>query len=138
MFDTAHDYLANLVVLSPKLARKRFRQHIFESWGWKCAYCDCDLNENTATIDHIRPRHKGGKSTRANMAASCVKCNFQKASRPVFDYYNETHPHYSEQRASKIKMWVEQQPAHLHLTSLSTEHAVPYLDHDSYLCWTAS
>ena len=55
MFHTESDLLANLIVLSPKLARKRFRESIFEDWGWKCAYCDRQLNSGTATIDHIVP-----------------------------------------------------------------------------------
>ena len=69
MFHTENELLQNLVVTSPKSARKKFRESIFESWGWKCMYCDTELTEDTATIDHIKPTFKGGHSTRSNMGA---------------------------------------------------------------------
>ena len=40
MFHTENDLLQNLVVTSPKSARKKFRESIFESWEWRCMYCD--------------------------------------------------------------------------------------------------
>ena len=55
MFTCEQDLLKNLIVLSPKNARREFRQRIFEEWNWKCAYCDKHLTTNTATIDHIVP-----------------------------------------------------------------------------------
>ena len=136
MFHSERELLANLIVLSPKAARKRFRQSIFEAWEWKCAYCDCQLTEHSATIDHIKSKHKGGHSTRNNMAAACVKCNSNKASALVFDYYNETHPHYSKQRASKIKAWLEQPSCSVPLATLS-EQARPTLVNDVGICWAA-
>ena len=108
MYHCEQDLLANLIALSPKNARKEFRQHIFESWEWKCMYCDEELTEHTATIDHIKPKVKGGHSTRSNMGACCSKCNSKKGSQLVFDYFNESHPCYSEAKASKIKEWTDQ------------------------------
>ena len=58
MFHTENELLQNLIVTSPKSARKKFRESIFESWGWKCVYCDTELTEQTATIDHIKPKFK--------------------------------------------------------------------------------
>jgi len=89
-----------------------------ESWGWKCMYCDTELTEQTATIDHIKPKFKGGHSTRSNMGACCSKCNSKKGSQLVFDYFNESHPCYSEAKASKIKEWTDQ---HFVLLSLIPE-----------------
>lgn len=108
MFHTENELLQNLIVTSPKSARKKFRESIFESWGWKCMYCDTELTEQTATIDHIKPKFKGGHSTRSNMGACCSKCNSRKGSQLVFDYFNENHPCYSEAKASKIKEWIDQ------------------------------
>ena len=71
-------------------------------------YCDEELTEHTATIDHIKPKVKGGHSTRSNMGACCSKCNSHKGSQLVFDYFNETNPCYSEAKASKIKEWIDQ------------------------------
>ena len=78
MFHTENDLLQNLVVTSPKSARKKFRESIFESWEWRCMYCDEALTEITATIDHIKPKVKGGHSTRNNMGLCCSKCNSSK------------------------------------------------------------
>ena len=60
MINCEQDLLVNLIELSPRNARRKFRQSIFESWEWKCAYCDKDLDEKSATIDHILPKFKGG------------------------------------------------------------------------------
>ena len=118
MFHTENELLQNLIVTSPKSARKKFRESIFESWGWKCMYCDEELTVHTATIDHIKPKVKGGHSTRSNMGACCSKCNSGKGSQLVFDYFNEAHPFYSEAKASKIKEWTDQ---HFVLLSLTPE-----------------
>ena len=64
------DLLANLIELSPKNARHKFRQCIFEAWDWKCAYCDKELNKDTATIDHILPKFKGGHNVKSNMIST--------------------------------------------------------------------
>jgi 5-methylcytosine-specific restriction endonuclease McrA len=130
------DLLAELIALTPKIARKRFRSAIFEAWGWQCAYCDRQLTANTATIDHIVPKHKGGHNTRNNLACCCNSCNKSKASSLPFDWLKEGHPLYSEERVSRIKAWLEQKPCSIKLTS--TEKATPYLCHDSYIGWIAA
>jgi len=113
MFLSENDLLANLIVLSPKVARKRFRNSIFEAWNWKCAYCDCCLTGDTATIDHIVPKRKGGHSTRNNLCCSCTRCNRSKATKDVFEYMNETHPNYSKERVSRINTWMKQETCSL-------------------------
>ena len=135
MFHRPDDLLANLIVLSPKIARKKFRESIFEEWGWQCAYCSKQLNENDATIDHIIPKHKGGHSTRNNLACCCSACNRGKASNHWLEWY-QLQKHYSEQRVSKIREWLEQKPCSLKITS--TEQAVPYLCHDATIGWIAT
>jgi len=110
MFHSENDLLANLIVLSPKNARKKFRESIFEAWEWKCAYCEKQLCDRTATIDHIIPKHKGGHNVRNNLACACNSCNRSKASELPFNWFKEGHPLYSEERESKIKKWLEQKP----------------------------
>jgi CRISPR/Cas system Type II protein with McrA/HNH and RuvC-like nuclease domain len=136
MFHCENDLLANLIVLTPKTARKRFRESIFESWNWCCAYCDKQLDERTATIDHIVPKHKGGHSTRSNLAAACSACNRFKASQLPFEYLNPSHQHYSEQRVGKLKEWMEQKPCSVRLTPAA--QAIPYICNDATLGWIAT
>ena len=109
MFHCENDLLANLIVLSPKVARKRFREYIFKDWDWQCAYCDKQLDECTATIDHIVPKHKGGHNTRSNLAASCTSCNQKKGSSPWKNWYEQT-PYYSEEKANQISSWLASAP----------------------------
>jgi hypothetical protein len=136
MFHCEHDLLANLIVLTPKLARRKFRQHIFEEWGWKCAYCDKQLTEDTATIDHILPKHKGGQNVKNNMACCCVTCNRDKASALLSVFYTPENPKYCEERLVKLKQWMEQRPCSIKLSSV--EPAVPYLTNEYYIGWVAT
>jgi CRISPR/Cas system Type II protein with McrA/HNH and RuvC-like nuclease domain len=133
MFHCESDLLANLVVLSPKVARKQFRESIFQDWNWQCAYCDRQLNEGTATIDHIVPKHKGGHNTRNNLACACSNCNKAKGSQSVFDYMNVEHRNYSEQRVAKIQNWMEQKPCSMKITSSEKEDA--YSNNGSRISW---
>jgi hypothetical protein len=136
MFNCEDDLLVNLVVLTPKLARRKFRQHIFEAWGWRCAYCDKQLSEHTATIDHIIPKHKGGQNVRWNMAAACSNCNRSKASTLVNVWFTPDLPIYCEKRLDKLIKWMEQKPCSIKLPS--TEQAVPYISNDFYIGWVAT
>jgi hypothetical protein len=136
MFHCEQDLLANLIVLTPKLARKQFRQHIFEAWGWKCAYCAQQLTPDTATIDHILPKHKGGQNIRSNMACSCNRCNREKGSLLLSSFYTESNPDYTGQRFARITKWIEQRPCSLKLSS--TEPAISYLTNDFSLSWAAT
>jgi len=39
MFKTENEPLALLIELTPRLAKKRFRQSIYEAWNYECGYC---------------------------------------------------------------------------------------------------
>jgi 5-methylcytosine-specific restriction endonuclease McrA len=136
MFHSEDDFLANLIVLTPKLARRKFRESIFEAWGWKCAYCDRQLCKDTATIDHIVPKHKGGHSTRSNLACACNPCNKLKSSNLPFVWFNEDNRNYSDLRADKLKQWLEQKPCSIKINS--TDNSIPYLANDATIGWIAT
>ena len=136
MFHCEQDLLVNLIVLSPKDARKKFRNYIFESWNWECAYCGKKLTPDTATIDHILPKHKGGHNVRSNMACCCSSCNRSKGSSLVENWYTETNMHFTKERFDKINMWLEQKPNSIKLPS--ADHAQPYIDNDFFISWIAA
>lgn len=55
----------------------------------KCAYCRCETHMpgthgvpygDTATIDHVIPRSKGGANSRDNIVMACQSCNQRKAN----------------------------------------------------------
>ena len=136
MFHCESDLLANLIVLSPKLARRKFRESIFQDWNWQCAYCDKQLSDRDATIDHVVPKHKGGHNTRNNLVCSCACCNKAKGSQNVFEYLNPEHRFYSEQRVGKIKTWLEQKPCSVRITS--THQPVSYASAEKLYGWAAT
>ena len=54
MINCEQDLLVNLIELSPRNARRKFRQSIFESRKWKCAYCDKDLEIAQAKESYMK------------------------------------------------------------------------------------
>ncbi|TRZ48532.1 MAG: HNH endonuclease [Dehalococcoidia bacterium] len=46
---------------------------------YQCAYCGCEVDSDTATIDHIHPQSKGGKTDWENCTIACKNCNHAKA-----------------------------------------------------------
>ena len=136
MINCEQDLLVNLIELSPQNARRKFRQSIFESWEWKCAYCDKDLDIDSATIDHILPKFKGGHNVKSNMLCSCSKCNRSKGSLLLEEWYNPSNLHYTEERLGKIKHWMEDNSVSIKV--LSTDKATPYITNDFYIGWISS
>ena len=136
MINCEQDLLVNLIELSPRNARRKFRQSIFESWGWKCAYCDKELDTKSATVDHIVPKFKGGHNVKSNMICSCSKCNRSKGSVLLEDWYNSSNAYYSEERLGKIKHWIEDNSAPIKL--VSSDKATPYITNDFYIGWISS
>ena len=136
MINCEQDLLVNLIELSPRNARRKFRQSIFESWEWKCAYCDKELDTKSATIDHIVPKYKGGHNVKSNMICSCSKCNRSKGSVLLEDWYNPSNSCYSEERLVKIKHWIEDNSAPIKL--VSSDKATPYITNDFYIGWISS
>jgi hypothetical protein len=135
MFNCEHDFLVNLIALTPKLARKKFRQHIFESWEWKCAYCDKQLSQDSATIDHILPKHKGGQNVKNNMLCSCSECNRLKGSAVLDVWFCKNNRNFSEERLVKIQQWMQQKPCSIKLPF--TEPSV-LVDNDLSGGWIAA
>ena len=136
MINCEQDLLVNLIELSPQNARRKFRQSIFESWGWKCAYCEKDLNTDSATIDHIIPKFKGGHNVKSNMLCSCSSCNRSKGSVLLEDWYNSSNFNYTEERLGKIKHWIENNS--LSIKVLSPDKATPYITNDFYIGWISN
>ena len=136
MINCEQDLLVNLIELSPQNARRKFRQSIFESWEWKCAYCGEDLDIDSATIDHILPKFKGGHNVKSNMLCSCSKCNRSKGSSLLEEWYKPSNLYYTEERLGKINHWMEDNSVSIKV--LSTDKATPYITNDFYIGWISS
>ena len=69
---------------------------ILKKTACKCGHCGMLLDENSMTVDHIFPVHKGGKNDEFNLIALCDRCNQEKSNWvcQVTDYYNYILPEY--------------------------------------------
>jgi len=103
MFNSEQDPLALLIELTPKLAKKRYRQFIYEAWDCKCGYC----GEEATSLDHIIPRFRSGSSNRNNLIPACRRCNMNKASSKMEDWYIR-QSYYSPENLTRIKSWMSQ------------------------------
>lgn len=57
------------------------RKNIFKRDNLECQYCGCELNNESATVDHVLPRSRGGKHEWNNVVTCCLKCNRKKGNR---------------------------------------------------------
>ena len=71
------DLLFDLTCLSKQTAKRKFRRSIKYGWGGLCAYCRCN---RATTLDHLKPKCKGGSSLRSNLVPACRSCNADKGS----------------------------------------------------------
>jgi len=115
MFSSANDPLALLIELTPKLAKKRFREHIYESWDYKCGYCE----ELATSLDHVIPRFKSGSSNRNNLVPACRRCNTSKASTKMEEWYQQQE-FFTQARMDRIKSWMNQEVVELFVYSVDT------------------
>lgn len=57
------------------------RRAVFRRDMFTCLYCSETLSLNKATIDHLIPTSRGGKSEWKNVATSCLSCNNKKGDK---------------------------------------------------------
>lgn len=88
-------------LLSKKLTRKRFRASIFEAWNSCCAYCGA----YATTIDHVKPKVKGGPTELRNCVPACLDCNSSKAHQPVWAWWM-AQPCWDLTRAHRLYAWL--------------------------------
>jgi 5-methylcytosine-specific restriction endonuclease McrA len=53
------------------------RRAVLDRDGHACVYC----HNRAETIDHIRPRSRGGEHVWTNVVAACARCNHRKGDR---------------------------------------------------------
>jgi hypothetical protein len=65
------------------------RVKVFDRDAYKCRYCDKQLTQATATLDHVMPVSSGGGNTLDNLVTACLVCNSRKYKRPLGDFLAE-------------------------------------------------
>lgn len=67
------------LVKRPQPQRRLTRREILIRDRYTCQYCGKETRE--LTIDHVIPRHLGGKHDWDNVVSACKACNHRKAGR---------------------------------------------------------
>ena len=67
------------------------RKRILSKFGNKCAYCGCELDNETMQVDHIVPRSQGGSNSIDNLYPSCRACNYYKTAHSIDVFRSEMH-----------------------------------------------
>ena len=96
------DLMFDLSCLSKQVAKRRFRKSIKYGWGGLCAYC---RSERATTIDHLKPKSKGGDSLRSNLVPACTKCNHSKGSEAWLVWF-QRQQFYNETAKELIEEWI--------------------------------
>lgn len=60
------------------------REWVTEHWGHACVYCG--NSECSLTMDHVRPRGRGGSSRPTDLVPACKSCNERKGVRSIEDF----------------------------------------------------
>lgn len=97
-----HELMFSLQCLTKGSAKRQFRQTIKYAFGGLCAYC---RERRATTIDHLRPKSKGGSSLRSNLVPACHECNHAKGSEDWLSWY-QRQDFYSRIAEELIDEWI--------------------------------
>ena len=102
------DYLMfTLQAMTSAEAKKKWRAAIKKAWQNRCAYCNQPpIDDKSLTIDHVRPKSKGGANNTKNCIPACRQCNHEKGSLEWREWYR-LQPNYSLFNELRILNWLE-------------------------------
>ncbi len=78
--------------LSSTEQKRRQRLALSGCQNHRCCYCGQEMTQesdfnNTATIEHVVPRGRGGKNEMANKVAACYRCNNARGCLPAYIFF---------------------------------------------------
>ncbi len=103
------------------------RQDIRYSFGGLCAYCRC---KRANTIDHLKPRCKGGSNLRSNLVPACHECNHSKGSEMWLSWY-QRQSFYNTVAQELIEEWIANK-------RMDLDDYDERIDNRTAVCFTAS
>lgn len=65
----------------PKRTMRLAKRNVFLRDRYTCQYCGTEVNDSTATLDHVVPVSLGGKNTWTNLSTACKTCNWNKSNK---------------------------------------------------------
>jgi 5-methylcytosine-specific restriction endonuclease McrA len=69
------------LIKRPRPKARLTRKEIFLRDGHTCQYCGAKGKD--LTIDHVIPRHRGGRHTWENLVSACRACNHRKGGKTL-------------------------------------------------------
>jgi hypothetical protein len=112
LYERISDYLFNMSALTRREARQQWRESIKEAWNNRCAYCGRPpIDDESLTVDHIRPKSRGGEDRTSNCRPACAECNQAKSSSDWLAWF-KMQPFYSIEAELRIRQWLSTGNAH--------------------------
>jgi hypothetical protein len=104
---TYHQYLQAMTYLTSSEAKRQWRKAIKNAWGNRCSFCgQPPIDDKSLTIDHMRPRCKGGEDISKNCLPACLRHNQEKGSSDWRPWFRE-QSFYDRVREARIVFWLE-------------------------------
>jgi 5-methylcytosine-specific restriction endonuclease McrA len=92
--------------LNKREAKRLWRKSIKDAWDNRCCFCgEPPIDDASLTIDHIKPRSKGGEDCTRNCTPCCLQHNQSKGSSEWREWYR-AQPFYEEWREQRIDYWL--------------------------------
>ena len=105
---THKDYVTHLEIMDRKEARAVWREGIKACWDHKCAFCNgTPIADESLTLDHVKPRSRGGEDLTSNLVPACAQCNSDKASEDWRTWFQK-QDFYCPIREKEIEAWMAQ------------------------------
>lgn len=104
--ETAAQLLFDLQAMTSAEAKRQWRAAIKAAWENKCAYCgQPPIDNKSLTIDHVKPRTRGGEDRTSNCIPACRECNHNKGSEQWLAWFR-IQPFYNFSTELRIKHWL--------------------------------
>lgn len=91
--------------LNSNITKEQYYE-ILEYFGYKCAYCGCDLDSDNRTLDHVIPLSKGGAVDPWCIVPCCGSCNSSKKDKNYLLWLDEKEM-VDIEKIEKIYKWIE-------------------------------
>jgi len=106
VYERISDYLFNMAALTRREARQKWRQGIKDAWNNRCAYCGRPpIDDDSLTVDHVRPKSSGGEDRTSNCIPACRDCNQAKSSQEWVAWFR-MQPFYTIESEWRIRQWL--------------------------------
>lgn len=106
LYERISDYLFNMSALTRREARQQWRDSIKEAWNNRCAYCGRPpIADESLTMDHVRPKSRGGEDRTSNCIPACAECNQAKSSQDWLAWF-QMQSFYSVEAEIRIRQWL--------------------------------